>query len=136
MAGLDIKWAILCDDVRIENNGKLIFIGIYQSVITVSEFPTQIMSRIVFGIDIKQPGEHIVELKIEFGQKEIAGGTIGLEADGTGPNMLPSPAIPLRLQEAGLMRIMAKLKGQRRWLTLLNIDVKRTNPATSVPQPS
>lgn len=33
------KYTLLCDDVRREDNGKLIILGLYFGVITVPQFP-------------------------------------------------------------------------------------------------
>jgi hypothetical protein len=73
-ASMIVEAVILCDQVRTENNGKLLLIGVYSDVIVVPRLPLPIQLtlaievRVVqtgtfkFSIDVTDPlGNHIVE---------------------------------------------------------------------------
>jgi hypothetical protein len=49
-SGIDFEALVLCDDVRFENNGKLLLIGVYSDVIQVMQLPLQMRS---IGLAIK-----------------------------------------------------------------------------------
>lgn len=73
-ASMIVEAVILCDQVRREDNGKLLLIGVYSDVITVPRLPLPIQLtlaveiRVVqagtftFSIDVTDPlGNHVVE---------------------------------------------------------------------------
>ncbi|MEX0879024.1 MAG: hypothetical protein WEB59_16110 [Thermoanaerobaculia bacterium] len=59
---------VLCDDIRHENNGKLLFVGVYSDVVQVARLPAQLRSfalaiqarvfandRFPFSVSVKDP---------------------------------------------------------------------------------
>ena len=61
---------VICDDVRIENNGKQIIIGIYTGkiIIPVKEFPSEgfpFFISLWIPFYISEAGSAIIEIKIE-----------------------------------------------------------------------
>jgi hypothetical protein len=52
------KYILVCDDVRIENNGKMIIIGLYQDTMTVPQLPFALPSLSFFAVfDASQIGD-------------------------------------------------------------------------------
>ena len=48
--GIHFDSLVVCDDVRFENNGKLLLIGVYSDVVQVVKLPLQMRS---LGLAIK-----------------------------------------------------------------------------------
>ena len=61
---LDVKAAVLCDDVRKEANGKDIIIGAYTGQITVGGFPAHFPFSLWLILSMKQMGKFKLEIEI------------------------------------------------------------------------
>lgn len=60
---VDLKGALLADDVRQENNGKFILIGVYNSNIVVSGFPFARTMYVVLLLGFHATGSCTIELR-------------------------------------------------------------------------
>src|SRR5215510_10474083 len=83
---------VLCDDIRFENNGKLIFIGVYSDVVQVFKLPLQLRSiglavrakamsagRIAFTVTATDPqGNSLLEANGEMNYEGEPGRTVWL----------------------------------------------------------
>ena len=83
---------VLCDDIRFENNGKLLLIGVYSDVVEVFKLPLQLRSlglavrakamsqgRIAFNVTATDPqGNSLLEANGEMNYEGEAGRTIWL----------------------------------------------------------
>ena len=92
---------VLCDDIRFENNGKLILIGVYSDVVQVVKLPLQLRSlglavrgkamstgRVSFSVTLVDPqGNSLLEASGELNYDGEVGRTIWLPIV-TGPAML------------------------------------------------
>jgi hypothetical protein len=55
---LEVKYAIVCDDIRTEDNGKDIIIGVYNDKILVRSFPAALALSLWLHILPTKVGEH------------------------------------------------------------------------------
>jgi hypothetical protein len=83
---------VLCDDIRFENNGKLLLIGVYSDVVQVFKLPVQLRSlglavraramsrgRIAFTVTASDPqGNNLLEANGEMNYEGEPGRTIWL----------------------------------------------------------
>ena len=83
---------VLCDDIRFENNGKLLLIGVYSDVVQVFKLPLQLRSlglairaramshgRIAFSVTASDPqGNSLLEANGEMNYEGEPGRTIWL----------------------------------------------------------
>jgi hypothetical protein len=83
---------VLCDDIRFENNGKLLLIGVYSDVVQVFKLPLQLRSlglairaramsrgRITFTVSASDPqGNNLLEANGEMNYEGELGRTIWL----------------------------------------------------------
>jgi hypothetical protein len=83
---------VLCDDIRFENNGKLLLIGVYSDVVQVFKLPLQLRSlglavraramsrgRIAFTVTASDPqGNNLIEANGEMNYEGEPGRTIWL----------------------------------------------------------
>jgi len=72
------KYTLICDDVRQENTGKLIVIGIYAGVVGVPQIPATFPTGLTFfqGWESDRPGK--IDLKIKI--QHLESGQIIIEA--------------------------------------------------------
>jgi hypothetical protein len=54
---IDIDFAFICDEVRREDNGKLLIIGVYTNDIIVMNFPVNLLLAVVVGFNVDEPIE-------------------------------------------------------------------------------
>ncbi len=59
-----VEYAIVCDDVRREDNGKLIIIGLYGSDITLSSYPANLRLSILVAVRSKTEHQTLVKMRI------------------------------------------------------------------------
>jgi uncharacterized protein DUF6941 len=83
---------VLCDDIRFENNGKLLFIGVYSDIVQVFKLPLQLRSiglavrakamspgRIAFSVTATDPqGNGLLEANGEMNYEGEPGRTVWL----------------------------------------------------------
>lgn len=99
-----VHFAVACDDIRQENNGKFFLIGVYSDAFSPSQFPTPATLRIALFVTIESVGKHrlIVELKQEnnpqiFGELIMDFETIAAASR----TILPLPPINFLLGQPG-----------------------------------
>lgn len=95
---LHLKTALLCDDIRQEDNGKFMIIGVYTPNMTVPQIPFVLPSLSFFLLfDADEPGEHAFKFNLnhlETGRSLVEGmGQIGVKRAGTA-------VMPLKLGNA------------------------------------
>jgi hypothetical protein len=88
--GIVFDSLVLCDDVRFENNGKLLLIGVYSDVVQVTKLPLQLRSlglaikakvlstgRFGFSVSVADPqGNHLLDANGELNYEGEPGRTI------------------------------------------------------------
>ena len=95
---LHLKTTLLCDDIRQEDNGKFMIIGVYTPNMTVPQIPFVLPSLSFFLIfDADGPGKHAIKFNLnhlETGRSLVGGmGQIGVKRAGTA-------VMPLKLGNA------------------------------------
>ena len=109
------KYTLLCDDIRREDNGKLIVLGLYFGVITVPQFPAILPSLTVLSVfNADRPGNSPFTIRIQ----RLENGRTVLEAQGFAPVQQPGPVVmpikfaPVRIDEGGGYTITTEVSGQ------------------------
>ena len=64
--------AIICDEVRVEDTGKHIIIGVYSESIAVSDFPANLLLSFWIQFYVDRDGEIDIELRILSNKKQVA----------------------------------------------------------------
>lgn len=118
---IQIDFALVCDDMRREDNGKLILIGVYGYDIAVAEFPANIILTVVIGFKVTGPTEAAFELQVLHERKQIARGRgqFGVSASailGFGGTLLKDISGP------GEIEFQIKLPDQE-WQTIKKIPI-------------
>ena len=94
------KLTIICDEVRREDNGKLLILGMYIKSIVVSQLPAVLPSLTFFQLlEADRPGMWNMKVKIqhlETGRPILqAGGVINAAQPGAVVSVLRFPNVPL-----------------------------------------
>lgn len=61
---LVLRGAFLCEDMRIEDSGKRILLGVYSRSIISTQRPSILSLQIVGAFDLRLPGRHHVEYRV------------------------------------------------------------------------
>src|SRR5438874_2406821 len=60
------KYTVICDEVRREDNGKMILIGVYNTVMIVPQIPFPMASLTFFSVyDVDRPGQWSMKFKLQ-----------------------------------------------------------------------
>ena len=94
------KYTIICDEVRQENNGKFIILGVYMGTITIPQIPFVLPSLTFFQLlESDRVGMFNVRMKLqhlETGKNLVEGmGGINIVRPGQAINALRLPNVPL-----------------------------------------
>jgi hypothetical protein len=116
------KFTLICDDVRREDNGKLIIIGIYTGVVLVPQLPLVMPAGLTFfqGWESDRPGP--VDLKIKLQHLETGRVLIeargGMNLPGVGLMHAPLRLGPLQFQAFGAYTLSMEIEGQKEPVTV------------------
>jgi hypothetical protein len=96
LMAINLKFSLLCDEVRIENNGKVLILGVYTPDMAVPQFPIVVpVLTFLFWLEGTIPGSYQFQARLvhlETGSELAqAMGAFGLAAPGVG-------LAPIRLQ--------------------------------------
>jgi hypothetical protein len=109
------SYTIICDDVRREDNGKLLLLGMYLGTIAVPQLPTLLPSFTVLSIfESDRPGTWSWKLaiqRLESGKTIAeAKGFANVQQPGTG--VMPIKFGGLRFDETGAYAVTIEIEGQ------------------------
>lgn len=136
MSAVDLKvnYAFLCDDSRREDNGKLLFIGVYGSNMIFPDLPTTTRLCLVLNFSAEKAGECPIEFKMMQSGKMLAKGETTLSVD-AGMNFAAFPQIPVRLLSKSPLTVEASFAGAAP-ITLVTVEIDTSGLATVSGQPS
>jgi hypothetical protein len=66
-AAVDVDCVVICEDIRQENTGKGIFIGVYTSDISLKSFPQDVVLFVYVGGRVAKSGSFDFQFTIEDG---------------------------------------------------------------------
>lgn len=119
---ISVNSAMVCDDIRTEDNGKIIAIGIYRSEIQLQRLPATMRLKILVGINIKDTGDFKVEFRVIVGG-EVGHNIVGnLNANTLGQDWLVVPIEQITIQEPCELKISSRI-GDGRWKSLCSTRV-------------
>jgi hypothetical protein len=113
---VQIRFGILCDDIRREDNGKLLLIGVYDADVRVPQLPTALVARLVVGVDIQKPlvpAELEVVVSLDDARVLTGKGKITLDR---GRAMIPLPQMRLPIEHDGVLQFKIKLTPSDPWV--------------------
>lgn len=123
---LNIDYILVCDDIRQENNGKQILIGVYKGAIIVPEFPARLLLALLLRGTANQTGSFPFEMRFVFD-----GGSVLTTGSGNinvrNANELLSVAIqqiPIEFKDVGKFKLQMREPGAR-WKTVQETEIQQ-----------
>lgn len=137
MLPFKIRGVVVCDDVRIENTGKHILIGVYLGTIAVFTLPTKLKLTFWMEMSAEQMGHYSGEMQIvrPDGSVIVKGG-LKFSLDKK-MSFIQLPNIPIEIQGYGPIDLQMKI-GDDDWTTIRQIEVVPApiaSPSASAPHP-
>jgi hypothetical protein len=129
-------YTIICDDVRREDNLKLIVIGMYLGTISVSQLPTIMPTLTVMSVFESERDEN---MSFTVTIQSLESGKTVLKAQGfanvrPGPGIIPVKFGPVRFDQAGAYSIVTEIQGHSEVL-VTNFQVVLTPQIGNMPFP-
>ncbi|AMN46398.1 hypothetical protein ACG33_04620 [Steroidobacter denitrificans] len=139
---LEIREVLVCDDIRREDNGKAILIGVYVGDILVSAFPVNLrLSFWLQGRARKNARPGIAKFKIEVADQDEDAEPILVETKfdapptGMSDGVLIFAAVPLTVRQPGRLLISVD-EGSNEWIELASKTISAIKPVNELAQPS
>jgi hypothetical protein len=112
MATPRVLFGIVCDDVRREDNGKLVLIGVYGGSILVPSFPATVVLSLVLAVDVSNaPVDVNAKFQVLLGDQKILGGTGQIRAIGNGRHLFQIKNLLIEAPQAGLLTFQLSQDG-------------------------
>lgn len=133
---LSHRQTIICDEVRREDNGKLLVIGMYTGGLTIPQLPFFMPGGLTFMSiwDADRPGSTDLKFRLQYlesGKSLIeARGNINILAPGQA--YVPIRLAPLQIQNFGAYTLSIDVEGQRDPVTV-DFVIQLNAPQMMVP---
>jgi hypothetical protein len=138
LPNIEIRSAVICEQIRKEVNGKDILIGVYSADLIVASFPAIVPLSFWLMLFADRPGP----LALEFRILGVDGAAIaGFDASGDitakGFGTLSAPILPVPLSGPGSLKFEWRRKAADVWQGFSELEVKLNPGATNAsPLPS
>lgn len=121
------KYTLVCDDVRQENSGKFIIIGLYTGSMGVPQIPCALPFLTFFMvIEADRLGNTQFQMRLEnmeTGQRLVEGmGVLGVQRIGMGGNAIRVG--PLQINALGTYNFVVTLQGQDPIVTSFEVELR------------
>jgi hypothetical protein len=138
MKSIEFIFVLICDDVRKEDNGKELLIGVYSGGIVVPSLPTFLPVVLWSQVKIKQTGEYkfvcrcVDDTGRELGR--LGPGQLKVQRNGGPDNSdeLSSIAfgqLPIGIMSPGRLHIEVQLDNEIEWERIKSVSVQVRSPA-------
>jgi hypothetical protein len=136
--GIEVGDGFVCDEVRREDNGKLILIGVYSSNIVVRELPAALVLSLVMNLKAQVPVDVAMEFRVTLNGEKIRRGKGHVKLPPSGAHWIILPHIVLdKLQSEGVLAFDVQMETQE-WKNVCSLPLALAEPsgATAPQQPS
>jgi hypothetical protein len=110
------KYTLICDDVRQENTGKLLLIGVYTGTLTTPQLPFVMPNGLTFFSSWESDRPGIFDMKIKLQHLETGQTLIeargGMQFVQPGLAMAPLKLGPLQFSAVGMYNLVIEIGGQ------------------------
>lgn len=137
IAPLTIKAAIMCDEIRREDNGKGLFIGVYLGDVVVKAFPAALRLTWVLLAQPRSSSEHEMEFKLTYDENTADPKTVlaRMEIQSTPPDgveevQLILPDVTLTFKEQTTLTLSVKDNGE--WHPIVKKSLMLAPPSGTI----
>jgi hypothetical protein len=132
MLPFEIDTVVVCDDIRQENNGKWLLIGVYARDIVVANLPADLRLAIWLLVTPKQLGASTIKLRIVVGphNASLVDAELQYDIKEISPTVFAMAGLPIQVRSEGPMKVEMLPKGATEWVTikLIQLNVARRRP--------
>ena len=127
----EVQHVLVCDDVRRENTGKLILIGVYGRSIVFNDLPAQI--ELTFWLEVDQPETGTIPFQFQgiLAPKEkqlfYVSGTVTVNVPVVSTHLVLGQ-VPLHIEEEGELSLQLKQYDDD-WVEIKTIAVEQVSDA-------
>lgn len=118
-----ISAAMLCEDVRREDNGKALAIGIFGNRIFVSSFPSVLRLASLLNVSFTETGHHTFKIRLSVGTEMVSEMTINAEIVWPGLDWLPLRFEPVLFNERSEITLSLELENGK-WKKFFSMPVE------------
>jgi hypothetical protein len=128
---MKFHFGIMCDEVRREDNGKLLLIGVYGSTIIAESLPATLVLSLVINVDAEGAKEAPAEFRIMLDDATLKAGKGLLRFTSADPQFLTVRSIPLEnIASEGTLSFQIRLEGND-WITAASLPFTAKKPAAN-----
>ena len=123
MLPFKIEAAVVCDDLRVENTGKHILIGVYVGVIGLLSLPTQL--TLTWWIETAPPSADKIDGQMKIVHSDgavLAQGNFSIVVEPDKASIITLQKVPVQIQSFGEIALMFKI-GSDDWVPIRKIKV-------------
>jgi hypothetical protein len=120
---IEFHYATVCDDVRREDNGKLILIGVYGSDISFKQLPAEVSLNLVIPTTASDALEMPLEVRVQYDGKEVAKGAGTIRTRESGHATFVIPNIEIQIPDHPSTLEFAVRPGDGKWQTVRSLPV-------------
>lgn len=133
MSKVQISSAILCDEIRREDNGKMIAIGIYGNRIFVGGFPATLRLSALLNVSFPNAGNHKLKVRLSLGGEMKIEMAIEAEVRWEGTDWFPIPFEPVQFDKPTEITLSLELDNGK-WKKFFAMPIETpTSPTASPP---
>ena len=131
-----VKQAVICEDVRREENGKLFLIGVFGSNIGINEFPANIILATTVWIVAEEAGIHNVRFAWFVDDIEKSGASAKIEIREPGVSVFRVQPVPIvDIEKPGHVSFRVKFSDQD-WQIAETLPIVSRSAPNASPPPS
>jgi hypothetical protein len=128
LSALEFRSRVLCQDIRTEQNGKLILIGVYPGGIVFHTFPSVNTFAFYIEADTVAAAKGVLHVRIRVNDRHVAQMGIGIDVYAGGQLVIPSPQLQLEFPAPGSL-VLEMSDDEENWHPLIT----RTTELGDVP---
>ena len=139
---LHVKAAIVCDDIRQEQNGKLLAIGIYAGDILLDSFPASLILNWLLLAELTSENDTVSQLEVRIAfnqdtdQPQIAMGKVEFQSTPHGSRDLLIKLPNVGLQFTKATDLILSVKEGDEWREVSRMQIRLKEPTVSSIAPS
>ena len=132
MADAEVTFAVPCDTVRQEINGKFIIVGMYTEMLLPFTLPQETEMSFFVWVRSSKAGDYKIEIDLYVEPAEIAVATLNVNFSASGPvanSGVGLPPVRIRINEPGA--IVLKVRKEQKEILRLPISAPASQSAST-----
>lgn len=131
-SNIEVRSSVICDQIRREDNGKSILIGVYAGDLIANILPAVTILSFWVLTHADKAGPMAIEFRVLGVNGDLlAEFVVQGEYAAKGFGSIPSPALPLQLAGPGWLKFEWRPKGTDDWRQFAELEIRKAASSTS-----